>query len=91
MVALGAGVAGAGADLEDTTELVRTCTVVSSRKAVVRPSGSVPYHPSVAARGRVRCNLWRTEAGGISGACSGSPSEGRGLKDAKRPRESVIP
>lgn len=66
-----------------------TWTVESSRRAVSRPGGSVPYHPSVPSRGRLRCKVRRTDAGGTSGGVESSPA-GRGRKDANADNDSNI-
>ena len=64
MAATAVGVAGvavvvavvvAGAGVAATPGL--TFTVESSRKAVVRPAGSVPYQPGEGSVARVRCSL----------------------------------
>ena len=68
---------------------VEMCTVVSSRRAVARPSGNVPYQPTVGATGSVRCNFRNADAVGIRGASS-ALAEDRGRSEAKRVKEAII-
>lgn len=69
-----AGVVGVGAIVTCVATAVPdlTWSVVSSRSAVVRPSGKVPYQPVVESIGSVRCSLRSADAVGLRGTLSGS-------------------
>ena len=72
----------------------RNLMVLSSRRAVVRVAGRVPYHPGDGSSANVWWSLCRTEGGGmidVSSCKAGSSGTARGRREASTVSESKIP
>ena len=89
----GTGVAGRAATGTGAAAVVPAFirTVVSSRSAVARAGGSVPYQPPASLTGSERCSLCNADAVGTSGELSEPLEDVLGLRAAKTVRDSRIP